>query len=242
MTSGQGRPSGEKIKNKMLAALPPAALADILPHMEPIELIRDQGLYKTQGRVRRVHFLQSGLAVFTKMMRDGRSTMIGSIGIEGMTQPNGLLGAVRTDIECTVQIPGLSLAIDADMLHGLSARIPALSAVLERYGMFMNEQSAQISGCNRLHALEQRCARLLLTIHDNVFEEGFPLTQETLAIMLGAQRPHVSAVAANFQNLNMIQYKHGQMRIANYTKLRQVSCECYEVLKIQADKAYTFHV
>jgi CRP-like cAMP-binding protein len=219
--------SGKNIKNAILARLSDSDFAELAPFLEPALMRKGQVLHQPDGENRRVHFIQSGLVIFTKMMRDGRSTMIGTAGTEGMTMPNFLSGMVRADIECTVYIEGCSLSMSVDVLERLSARIPALCAALRRYDLLMGEHVAQISGCNRLHALEQRCARLLLTVHDNAEAQQFPLTQEALAMVLGAQRPHVSAVAADLQNMDLIQYRHGQIKITNPAGLKLVACECY---------------
>lgn len=221
------------VRNAILSRLADNVFGQIAPYLEPVSLRRNQVLHQPGAQNQRVHFMQSGLAVFTKMMRDGRSTMIGSVGCEGTTMPNLLNGKVHSDIECSVYIEGSALAISVDALEQFASKMPALAASLRRYDLLMAEQIAQISGCNRLHALEQRCARLLLTVHDSASAQQFSLTQESLAMMLGAQRPHVSAVAAHFQNMDLIQYRHGQVRIANPAGLKLVSCECYEFIREQ---------
>jgi CRP-like cAMP-binding protein len=226
----QMRVTASEVRNGILSGLASNVLAELVFYMERVKLERHQILYQPGETMRRVHFIQSGMVIFTKMMRDGRGTMIGFSGVEGMTIPNVLNGLVRTDVECAVHVAGMSLAIDSVVLQRVASRIPDLSAALKRYALFMDEQVAQISGCNRLHALEQRCARLLLSIHDNVNAAAFALTQESIAAILGAQRPHVSAVAAHFQELKLIQYKHGQICVTDYSGLKSLSCECYEFI------------
>jgi CRP-like cAMP-binding protein len=230
--------AGKDITNLILSSLADNILGEMAPFLEVTELRRNQVLCQPGNQLRRVHFIQSGLVIFAKMMQDGRSTMIGSAGFEGMTMPNVLSGMVRTDIECSVYIEGKSLSMSVDVLERLSTKHLALSAILKRYDLLMSEHIAQLSGCNRLHALEQRCARLLLTIHDNANAQPFPLTQEALAMMLGAQRPHVSAVAAHFQQENLIQYRHGQIRIVNPASLKNVSCECYGFIEEHIEAAF----
>ena len=229
----QARITANEIRNGILSGFAPNILAELAFYMERVKLERHQILYQPGEATRRVHFIQSGMIIFTKMMRDGRGTMIGFGGVEGMTIPNVLNGLVRTDVECAVHVGGAALAIDSVILQRVSSRVPDLAAALKRYALFMDEQVAQISGCNRLHALEQRCARLLLSIHDNANAAAFALTQESIAAILGAQRPHVSAVAAHLQDLKLIQYKHGQISVTDYSGLRNLSCECYEFISGQ---------
>jgi CRP-like cAMP-binding protein len=230
--------AGRVVNNRILSSMSAAGLAELIPHLQPMELRRDQVLHQPDGRPRHVHFIQKGLVVFTKMMRDGRSTMIASAGVEGMSVPNILNGNMRPDIECCVHVEGSSLAIDIDLLERRLHVLPILHRLLRRYAVFMEEQIAQLSGCNRLHSLEQRCARMLLTVHDSVNAHAFAQTHESLALVLGAQRPHVSAVAANFQTLQLIQYKHGQLRVTNPAGLKSLCCECYGFIREHTDATF----
>jgi len=54
----------------------------------------------------------------------------------------------------------------------------------------------QTVACNQIHSAVKRCARCLLTTHDQVQKERFPLTQEMLGFMLGIRRTGVSAAAS----------------------------------------------
>lgn len=223
--------SGLITANRILQALPPPILAQIMVYADRIDLHRDEVLVEAHGRVSRVYFIERGLALFTKMMSDGRSTMTASVGHEGMTLPNMVGGAKRTGTECMVLIPGTALSIDRSVLLDLASKSPSLSLVLQQYSLFMNEQITQISACNRLHSLEQRCARFLLTANQAVQGQAFTLTQEVMAMILGAQRPHISMVAIRFRKKNLIEYRHGQMRVTNPDRLRLASCECHDMLK-----------
>lgn len=229
---------GATTGNLILQALPPAILAKITPYMERTELRRDDVLVRSQDHVSRVYFIEQGLTLFTKMMSDGRSTMTASVGREGMTIPNMAERGNRSGAECFVLIPGSALSIDRSLLLNLAAKFPHLAIQLQHYGLFMSEQITQISACNRLHSLEQRCARFLLTAHRSVEGRPFTLTQEMLAMTLGAQRPHVSVVATQFRKKNLIEYRRGQMRVSNAERLRLASCECHDMLTEALDAMF----
>ena len=85
----------------------------------------------------------------------------------------------------------------------------------------------QSTACNAVHSIEQRLARWLLMARDRVESNGFPLTQEFAAMMLGASRPTVSVVAGTLQKAGLIKYHRGQVTILDGTKLEEASCECY---------------
>jgi len=70
-------------------------------------------------------------------------------------------------------------------------------------------------------------ARWLLMAADRMERHDFPLTQEFVAMMLGATRPTVTVVAGTLQKAGLIRYHRGHMTILNRPQLEQASCECY---------------
>nr|WP_277879154.1 helix-turn-helix domain-containing protein [Leptolyngbya sp. FACHB-711] len=75
--------------------------------------------------------------------------------------------------------------------------------------------------------IEQRLCRWLLMTQDRVGEGQFPLTQASLAQMLGVRRATVSVIAGRLQRSNLICYRQGQMEILDRSGLEGVVCECY---------------
>ena len=80
---------------------------------------------------------------------------------------------------------------------------------------------------NAVHSVEQRLARWLLMAHDRVGRNDFPLTQEFVAMMLGATRPTVTVVAGTLQKAGLITYHRGHVTIVDRESLESASCECY---------------
>jgi len=88
----------------------------------------------------------------------------------------------------------------------------------------------QSTACNAIHSVEQRLARWLLLAHDRVGTDHFPLTQEFVAMMLGASRPTVTVVAGILQKAGLITYHRGTITIVDREKLELASCECYRTV------------
>jgi Mn-dependent DtxR family transcriptional regulator len=80
-----------------------------------------------------------------------------------------------------------------------------------------------------VHTFEQRLARWLLMAYDRMGTDEFPLTQEFVAMMLGANRPTVTVVAGTLQKAGLITYHRGRVTILDREKLESASCECYRV-------------
>jgi Mn-dependent DtxR family transcriptional regulator len=63
-----------------------------------------------------------------------------------------------------------------------------------------------------------------------------PLTQETLANMLGTRRASVTEAAGILQKAGLITYHRGDVRIDNRRGLEAAACECYVAMKRLAEK------
>jgi CRP-like cAMP-binding protein len=87
----------------------------------------------------------------------------------------------------------------------------------------------QSTACNAIHTVEQRLARWLLMAHDRMGRESCPLTQEFVAMMLGATRPTVTIVAGTLQRAGLSRYHRGLVTIVDREALEAASCECYRV-------------
>ncbi|MBW4600530.1 MAG: helix-turn-helix domain-containing protein [Calothrix sp. FI2-JRJ7] len=62
------------------------------------------------------------------------------------------------------------------------------------------------------------------------------MTHEFLGQMLGVRRASVSVSAALLQKAEIIQYNRGKMRVINRGLMKNIACECYEVIKIEFDR------
>lgn len=215
------------ITNRMLPALPPATLARLRPDLEPVEIGRGQVISRQGRTVEHMHFINRGMVSLVKTMRDGRTVEIGTVGREGVTEATALCGVGTTVLEAIVQVPGTALRIRAPALLSAMQQDAALQDVMHRYIRFSFLQLAQTAACNRLHFLEERCCRWLLTAHDNAMSDKFPLTHEFLAMMLGVQRTGVSVAANALKSAGLIDYAHGQVTITDRTGLESAACECY---------------
>src|SRR5207253_328240 len=113
-----------------------------------------------------------------------------------------------------------------------------LFRLLCRYTNAMLFQTAQSAACNGLHTVKQRCCRWLLTTHDRVKNNEFPLTQEFFAQMLGVRRASVNDVARMLQRAGLIRYRRGLVTILNHEGLQKAACECYPAIKGAVEKVF----
>jgi CRP-like cAMP-binding protein len=92
-------------------------------------------------------------------------------------------------------------------------------------------QIAQTAACNRFHVTTQRMARWMLMTRDRVKSNEFRITQEFLALMLGARRVGVSVAMCALRERKIIAYGRGSIRILDHGGLAAASCECYKTVK-----------
>ena len=98
--------------------------------------------------------------------------------------------------------------------------------VLAYTSNFLN-QITQNTVCNRLHAIEQRLAKWLLTVRDRVPGDELHLTHDFLAHMLGIHRPGVSIAVHALEIDGLIAHGRNRIAIRDDEGLLNRSCECY---------------
>jgi hypothetical protein len=100
-----------------------------------------------------------------------------------------------------------------------------------RYSSALMSQIMQTTVCNGLHSAQQRCCRWLLMTQERAGANGFPLTHEFLATMLGVRRPTVTLVIAALQRCGIVEHTRGRLRILDLSALEDASCECHRTVR-----------
>jgi CRP-like cAMP-binding protein len=229
-------PLNHKAGNRLLDALPPAILARLQPHLEPCDLILGDEIHVPGERADHAYFPISGVISVIATMSDGASIEIGIIGSEGMFYVSLILGDDKPWHRAIVQLPGQALRIKAQRFRQEMQAEEAMRTLFLRYGMAMLSGVAQSAACNRLHMLEQRCARWLLSAHDRAGEDTFHMTHEFLAMMLGVRRAGVTVAAQSLQHAGLITYNHGTMTVLDRAGLEVAACECYQAIQDEFDR------
>lgn len=196
--------------------------------LEPVALPLRKTIYEPGERIGHVYFPVDGIISVVTVMRDGTQIEVVTVGREGFTGAQALLdgGASATSLTW-VQVAGEGYRIPFETFAALCARHRPLRDLVERYLSALLDVMAQSIACNRLHYVNERCARWLLITHDRVGRNEFRLTHEVLATMLGVRRAGVSIAAAALQQAGYISYARGRFTIVDRAGLAKVSCECY---------------
>jgi CRP-like cAMP-binding protein len=222
-------------RNRLLAALPPEALARVWPRLEPVELPLRAVLYAPEERIAHAWFPETGYVSMLAHLEDGDAAEVGLTGREGFVGLPVLLGADRDDLEAMVQNPGTALRMDAAAFREELDRLPAFRALLLRYALVHHGQVARTAACNGRHHIDQRLARWLLMAHDRTGGDGFAMTHEFLSTMLGVRRAGVTVGLGQLQKAGHIEYGRGRMEVTDRPGLESVACECYGIARRASD-------
>lgn len=231
-------PAGSR-PNQLLRGLPGTDYALIVPHLQRVALSAGEIISDAGGRTRYVFFPETAVFSLIIVMSDGAAVEAATVGNEGIVGLAAFLGQGTLTTQCLAQIAGDAQRLPAvTFLHALRES-PTLGVQLRRYTQAFINQLAQSVACNRLHTIDQRCARWLLMTHDRVGGgDSFDLTQEFLSYMLGVRREGVSGASRALQHLGIISYRRGHISVLDRPALERAACECYGATR--ADYARLF--
>ena len=66
------------------------------------------------------------------------------------------------------------------------------------------------------------------------------MTQEFIANMLGVRREGVTVAALKLQQLSVISYSRGMIKVLDRPKLETLSCECYSVVRKETEMLLSY--
>lgn len=203
------------------------------PHLQTGELVREAVLVEAGAPLTHVYLPQSGVISMRNNLLEGQAVEVAMVG------PDSVFGAaagLADDVSLTdavVRLPGTASILNVARFRAIAERSPTFRTLLARHEQALSVQAQQSAACNASHSVESRLARWLLHAHDRTGGESLPLTQETLAQMIGVQRNAVSIVAHALQKAGILRYSRGHLKITDAEALRETSCECYQIVKAQ---------
>ncbi|MGH9571361.1 MAG: Crp/Fnr family transcriptional regulator [Candidatus Angelobacter sp.] len=222
-------PPRKLYRNRILSALPGAEIGRLARHLSPVKLKQEKTL--SDGDITHAYFLEDGIASAVVAVENGDTVEVGVIGIDGVVGIPILLGAGSSPGRTFIQIAGSGFRIDANVLKREFERPGELRRYLQRYVQAFLVQTAQTAVCNRLHTIEERLARWLLTCRDRMQSDRLLLTHGFLGQMLGAPRTTVTLAAGLLHRAGLIDYARGVVTIQNRAALEKTACECYRTVR-----------
>jgi CRP-like cAMP-binding protein len=224
--------------NRLLRALPLDEYALLLPQLTSVRLGLKQLLMEPEKPIEYVYFIRQGVASMIADEQEGGAVEVGTVGPEGLVGVPVLLGGETTPYRVFIQIEGEGwrMSVDAFRQH-VEAR-PVFRNLLLRYTQYFTDMLAQGVACNRLHTVEERCARWLLMTHDRVHGDTFELTHEFLSLMLGVRRAGVTVAMGVLQSSGILRYTRGRILVLDRSRLEEAACGCYRITQGALTRLY----
>jgi CRP-like cAMP-binding protein len=222
--------------NDILNALPAVERQRLFPHLKFVEMPLGKVLYESGAALRHIYFPTDSIVSLLYVMRDGASAEIAVVGKEGAVGVSLFMGGETTPSRAVVQSAGHAYRLTGKRLKDEFNRHGNMLHILLRYTQSLLTQMAQTAVCNRHHTVDQQLCRWLLLSLDRLSSNQLEMTQELIANMLGVRREGVTEAAGKLQKLGVIRYSRGKITVLDRPQLERLSCECYAVVKREADR------
>jgi CRP-like cAMP-binding protein len=183
-----------------------------------------------------LYFLVSGLISVDALTERGESVEVGVVGREGFSGVYGILGHRQAAHSIIMQGAGAGLRIRTAIVRDEFLKGGQFATLIHTFIYTQMVQMSQSVLCNRLHPVEMRMARWMLTACDRMQADSLNITQEFLAQMLGSRRTTVTVAAGQLQREGLIDYSRGRVRIVDRAGLEAKSCECYGIVRAVYDR------
>lgn len=216
--------------NLLLRQLDPAVYDALVSKGKVVAVKLRQHLHQQNAMVDAVYFPLTCMVSLIVMTDTDQQVELATLGKESVV---GAAEALEQQSALTlhlVQLPGWALRVPVDTLQTLAQEHPSLASLLQKHQYALLKQILQGAACNRVHGMEERCARWLLRTHDQADEDTFPITQEFLSYMLGVRRATVNVATGMLKKAGFIRYVRGIVTIVDRAGLETAACPCYQTI------------
>lgn len=229
-------PSSSHMQNHLLNALKGKDINRFKEDLELIEMPLGQVLYESGEKLDYVYFPTTSIISLLYVMENGASAEIAVVGNEGILGISIFMGGETTPSRAIVQSAGYAYRLKVQLLKNEFDRAGPTMRLLLRYTQALITQMSQTAVCNRHHSIDQQLCRWLLLSLDRLASDELTMTQELIANMLGVRREGVTDAAGKLQELGLITYSRGKIKVLNRKGLENKCCECYQVVKLEFDR------
>ena len=216
--------------NQLLNRLPAEERERLEPLLEAVDMPLGMRLTAPDAPVEWVYFPTAGAISTVATTSVGESVEVFLAGREGFSGVAALFNQPEMAHGVVVQVAGRGLRMRAAAFRSAVLEMPAFRDLVYRVIYLRMVLSTQSVLCNRLHEVEPRLARWILTLADRVESDQVNVTQEYMAEMLGARRSTVTLAAGALQERGLISYSRGKIRILDRPRTIQAACECYGIV------------
>jgi CRP-like cAMP-binding protein len=217
-------------RNLLLAGLSSEASFLLYRHMKEREFAKRTVLWEADAPTGRIFFPVSGLISIRMPTGDGKAIEVAIIGREGAAGIQEGLGPLPMPTRAVIQVRGRFVVISTEAFAACMDQSEEIRRASDLCKAWRLLQSQQIGACNSAHQIGARFCRWLLRASDALEEDIVPVTQGTIAQMLGVRRTTITLIAKRFESKGAISYTRGKIAIRDRAALEAGACDCHRVL------------
>jgi CRP-like cAMP-binding protein len=226
-------------RNQLLAALSQAEYDRTTPGLRLVQMTPGKVLFESGDRINHVYFPVDCIVSLLCVLKNGASAGISMVGNDGMAGIGVFLGGDTAPHRAVVQSAGHACSLPSAQLKEAFHDSGGMQLLLLKYTQSLITQMAQTAVCNRHHSIDQQLCRWLLFSLDRIDRNELQMTHELIASMLGVRREGVSEAAGKLQDAGAIRCGRGRVTVLDRGKLEALSCECYAVVRKEAERLRT---
>jgi len=217
--------------NALIASIEPEVWEEYQERFTPLDIDRGATLHQPGEHVDRVQFPTTAVVALGVETVAGESVNVALLGKEGAVGVFEACGSRQIYSRATIQFGGIVWQTSAATYRGLYNSSGTLRTAIHKYVEVLTVESRQSVACNALHSVENRLARTLLDAADKFGSAKLPITQVSLAHLLGVQRTTVATAISALQRSGQIRTgRTGGIEILESGRLSASACSCRESL------------
>jgi hypothetical protein len=149
-------------QNRILAGLPPADYARLLPHLELVSISACEGIYQPNALITHLYFPIDCIIAHLNGWQSGAAIRTSVTGNEGMAEISNILGCERTHSHAVALVGGNAFRIKAPLLKKEFKSGKALWHLLLRFTRALIMQKGHIAAGARDHTIVQQLCHFLI--------------------------------------------------------------------------------
>jgi CRP-like cAMP-binding protein len=230
LSTSSVRPGARRLaanRNNILASLPPAEYAALLPELEWVQVPNGLSLDEVDGAVPHAYFPTEGILSLCCTTETGECSELAVVGSDGMDSVCSFMEGGSPRIRALVRMPFAGYRLPAHRLKAKFRENEALQRQLLAYTESLIFNISLTALCNRYHTLDQQLCRWLLQTLDRVAADQLSVTQELIASLLGVRRQGVTEAVRELGKRGILTSTRGRITVTNPAGLRAHACDCY---------------
>lgn len=228
-----------KRSNWLLRCLEPKVRERFEPRLRQVELERGETLLHPGQEVEKVYFPEGALIGLISVMPGGDVVQTATVGWDGALGVFEACGTRQGAFRAEVQVEGPAWAMGAEDYRRMYAASDELRTAVHKYVEILLTEARQFVACNALHPVDARLSRSILeALERSRDNRALPVTQETLAQMLGVQRTTITAAISQLQAAGALRSARGVIEVLEPLALEAAACCCRDTLRTARAEIY----